>query len=102
MINIYSKIFVAGHKGMVGSSILRILKKKGYKNLITIEKKKLDLRNQLLVKKFFEEKKPHAVIIAAAKVGGIKANMNYPADFIYDNLQIQSNLISTSYIQFNS
>ena len=96
MINIYSKIFVAGHKGMVGSSILRILKKKGYKNLITIEKKKLDLRNQLLVKKFFEEKKPHAVIIAAAKVGGIKANMNYPADFIYDNLQIQSNLISTS------
>lgn len=97
MINIYSKIFVAGHKGMVGSSILRILKKKGYKNLITIEKKKLDLRNQLLVKKFFEEKKPHAVIIAAAKVGGIKANMNYPADFIYDNLQIQSNLISTSY-----
>ena len=97
MINNQSKIFIAGHKGMLGSSILRILKKKGYKNLITIEKKKLDLRNQLLVKKFFEEKKPHAVIIAAAKVGGIKANMNYPADFIYDNLQIQSNLISTSY-----
>ena len=62
-----------------------------------MKKKKLDLRNQLLVKNFFEEKKPHAVIIAAAKVGGIKANMNYPADFIYDNLQIQSNLISTSY-----
>ena len=97
MINNQSKIFIAGHKGMLGSSILRILRKKGYKNLITIEKKKLDLRNQLLVKKFFEEKKPHAVIIAAAKVGGIKANMNYPADFIYDNLQIQSNLISTSY-----
>ena len=97
MINNQSRIFIAGHKGMLGSSILRILKKKGYKNLITIEKKKLDLRNQLLVKKFFEEKKPHAVIIAAAKVGGIKANMNYPADFIYDNLQIQSNLISTSY-----
>ena len=97
MINNQSKIFIAGHKGMLGSSILRILKKKGYKNLITIEKKKLDLRNQLLVKNFFKEKKPHAVIIAAAKVGGIKANMNYPADFIYDNLQIQSNLISTSY-----
>ncbi len=97
MINNQSKIFIAGHKGMLGSSILRILRKKGYKNLITIEKKKLDLRNQLLVKKFFEEKKPHAVIIAAAKVGGIKANMNYPANFIYDNLQIQSNLISTSY-----
>lgn len=97
MINNQSRIFIAGHKGMLGSSILRILRKKGYKNLITIEKKKLDLRNQLLVKKFFEEKKPHAVIIAAAKVGGIKANMNYPADFIFDNLQIQSNLISTSY-----
>ena len=97
MINNQSKIFIAGHKGMLGSSILRILKKKGYKNLITIEKKKLDLRNQLLVKNFFKEKKPHAVIIAAAKVGGIKANMNYPAEFIYDNLQIQSNLISTSY-----
>ena len=97
MINNQSRIFIAGHKGMLGSSILRILRKKGYKNLITIEKKKLDLRNQLLVKNFFEEKKPHAVIIAAAKVGGIKANMNYPADFIYDNLQIQSNLISTSY-----
>ncbi len=97
MINIYSKIFIAGHKGMLGSSILRILKKRGYKNLITIEKKKLDLRKQLLVKKFFKKNKPNAVIIAAAKVGGIKANMDYPADFIYDNLQIQTNLISASY-----
>ena len=97
MINIDSKIFIAGHKGMLGSSILRILKKRGYKNLITIEKKKLDLRKQLLVKKFFKKNKPNAVIIAAAKVGGIKANMDYPANFIYDNLQIQSNLISASY-----
>ena len=97
MINIHSKIFIAGHKGMLGSSILRILKKKGYKNLITIDKKKLDLRNQALVQNFFKTKKPDAVIIAAAKVGGIKANMNYPADFIYDNLQIQINLISESY-----
>tara|TARA_B100000579_G_scaffold435695_1_gene459623 strand:+ start:2451 stop:3389 length:939 start_codon:yes stop_codon:yes gene_type:complete len=97
MINNQSRIFIAGHKGMLGSSIFRILKKKGYKNLITVEKKKLDLRNQLSVKKFFKEQKPHAVIIAAAKVGGIKANINYPADFIYDNLQIQTNLISTSY-----
>ena len=97
MINIHSKIFIAGHKGMLGSSILRILKKKGYKNLITIDKKKLDLRNQALVQNFFKTKKPHAVIIAAAKVGGIKANMNYPADFIHDNLQIQTNLISESY-----
>ena len=97
MINIDSKIFIAGHKGMLGSSILRILKKRGYKNLITIEKKKLDLRKQLLVKKFFKKNKPNAVIIAAAKVGGIKANMDYPANFIYDNLLIQSNLISASY-----
>jgi len=97
MINIHSKIFIAGHKGMLGSSILRILKRKGYKNLITVEKKKLDLRNQALVKNFFKKKKLDAVIIAAAKVGGIKANMNYPANFINDNLQIQTNLISSSY-----
>ena len=97
MINIHSKIFIAGHKGMLGSSVFRILKKKGYKNLIIIDKKKLDLINQLSVKIFFKKKKPHAVIIAAAKVGGIKANMDYPANFINDNLQIQTNLISSSY-----
>ncbi len=97
MINIHSKIFVAGHKGMLGSSILRILKQKGYKNLITIDKKKLDLRDQKSVKKFLKRKKPRAVIIAAAKVGGIRANINYPANFITDNLQIQTNLISASY-----
>ena len=97
MINIHSKIFVAGHKGMLGSSILRILKQKGYKNLITIDKKKLDLRDQKSVKKFLKRKKPRAVIIAAAKVGGIKANINYPANFISDNLQIQTNLISSSH-----
>ena len=98
MININSKIFLTGHKGMLGSSILRLLKKKGYKKIITINKKKLDLRNQDLVKKFFKIKKPDAVIIAAAKVGGIKANMDYPADFITENLQIQTNLILNSYI----
>ena len=97
MINIRSKIFVAGHKGMLGSSILRILKKKGYKNLITVEKKKLDLRSQKSVEKFFRTKKPEVVIIAAAKVGGIKANIDYPANFINDNLQIQTNLISSSF-----
>ena len=97
MINIHSKIFIAGHKGMLGSSLLRVLSKNGYKNLITIDKKKLDLRNQQSVKKFLKKKKPHVVIIAAAKVGGIKANMNYPASFINDNLQIQTNLISSSY-----
>ena len=97
MINVNSKIFVAGHKGMLGSSILRILKQKGYKNLITIDKKRLDLRNQNSVRRFLKKKKPQAVIIAAAKVGGIKANINFPANFINDNLQIQTNLISASY-----
>ena len=97
MINNQSKIFVAGHKGMLGSSIIRILKKKGYKNLVTIDKKKLDLKNQIAVKKFFKIKKLDAVIIAAAKVGGIKANINYPANFISDNLQIQTNLITSSH-----
>ena len=97
MINLNSKIFIAGHNGMLGSSILRIMKKKGYKKLITIDKKKLDLKNQNEVKKFFKNKKPDAVIIAAAKVGGIKANIDYPADFISENLQIQTNLISSSH-----
>ena len=97
MIDFNSKIFVAGHNGMLGSSILRVLKKKGYKKIITIEKNKLDLRNQLSVKNFFNQKKPDGVIIAAAKVGGIKANVKYPANFISDNLQIQTNLISSSY-----
>ena len=82
---------------MLGSSVLRILKDKGYKHLITVKKKELDLRNQVLVKKFFKKKKIDVVIIAAAKVGGIKANMDYPANFIQDNLQIQTNLISSSY-----
>lgn len=97
MINTKSRIFIAGHKGMLGSSILRKFKKKGYKKLIIIDKKKLDLRNQNSVKNFFKIKKPDVVIIAAAKVGGIKANIEYPADFIKDNLQIQTNLISSSY-----
>jgi len=97
MINFNTKIFIAGHKGMLGSSILRILKKKGYKKIITISKKKLDLRNQKSVENFFKVSKPKIVIIAAAKVGGIKANINYPANFINDNLQIQTNLISSSF-----
>ena len=98
MININSKVFIAGHNGMLGSSIFRTLKKKGYKKIITVDKKKLDLRNQIAVKKFIKINKPDAVIIAAAKVGGIKANIRYPANFISDNLQIQTNLISSSHI----
>ena len=97
MINVNSKVFIAGHNGMLGSSIFRILKKKGYKKIIIVDRKKLDLRNQIAVKKFFKIRKPDAVIIAAAKVGGIKANIKYPANFISDNLQIQTNLISSSY-----
>ncbi len=98
MINIKSKVFIAGHNGMLGSSIFRKLKKKGYKNIITINRKKLDLRNQNAVEKFFKNRKPDVVIIAAAKVGGIKANIEYPANFISDNLQIQTNLISLSHL----
>ena len=97
MISKKSKIFLAGYKGMVGSAVLDTLKSRNYSNIITIEKKKLDLRNQNKVKKFLEKKRPHAVIVAAAKVGGIYANNEYKADFIYDNLQIQNNLINGSY-----
>ena len=97
MINKNSKIFLAGHNGMLGSSILRVLKKRGYKKIITVNKKRLDLRNQDSVRKFFKIKKPDAVIIAAAKVGGIKANIDYPTYFITDNLLIQTNLILNSF-----
>ena len=97
MISKSSKIFLAGHNGMVGSSILRVFKSRGYKKIITINKKNVDLRNQKSVNKFFKKNKPEAVIIAAAKVGGIKANINYPADFITDNILIQTNLILNSF-----
>ena len=97
-INKNSKIFLAGHKGMIGSAILRLLKKKNYKNIFTIDKKKLDLRNQLKVNNYLNKIKPDAVIIAAARVGGIKANNENKAEFIYDNLSIQTNLIHGSYI----
>ena len=83
---------------MLGSSILRKLKKKGYKRIITVDRKKLDLRNQDAVRKYLKITKPDAVIVAAAKVGGIKANIKYPADFISENLQIQINLISSSHV----
>lgn len=92
-----SKIFVAGHRGMVGSAIVRKLKKEGYDNLVLRTSSELDLRNQLAVKKFFEEEKPEYVFLAAAKVGGIVANNTYRAEFIYDNLMIQNNIIHESY-----
>ena len=92
------KIFLAGHKGLVGSAILRKLKKKGYKKIITEDKKKIKLLNQHEVFKFLRKNKPQIVIIAAARVGGIHANSVYGGDFIYENLQIQNNLIHSSYL----
>ena len=97
-LNKNSKIFLAGHKGMVGSAILKKLKKKGYQKIITIEKKSLDLRDQKRVFYFLRKIRPKAVIIAAAKVGGILANNKFRAEFIYDNLTIQNNIIHGSYI----
>jgi len=97
MINKNSKIYVAGHNGLVGSAILRKLKEKKYKNIITVERKKLDLLNQKDVFSFFKRQKPDLVIIAAAKVGGVYHNNLDRADFIYENLQIQNNLIYGSF-----
>ncbi|MEO5967415.1 MAG: GDP-L-fucose synthase [Ferruginibacter sp.] len=94
---ITDKIYVAGHTGLVGSSILRLLKLKGYHNLVTRTSQELDLRNNFLVSEFFEEERPKFVFLAAAKVGGIMANQSYPADFIYDNLMIQTNIINNAY-----
>ena len=90
-------IFLAGHNGLVGSAIHRKLLKKKYKNIITIDRKKLDLLNQQAVFNFIKRKKPKIVIIAAAKVGGVHHNNIHGADFIYENLQIQSNLIHSSF-----
>jgi GDP-L-fucose synthase len=91
------KIYVAGHQGMVGSSIVRNLKMKGYSNIVSRSHKELDLTNQADVNQFFEEEKPQQVYLAAAKVGGIHANDTYPADFIYINLMIEANLIHAAY-----
>lgn len=92
-----SKIYVAGHRGLVGSAIVRNLESKGYKNIIYRTSKELDLTNQQDVNKFFDYEKPEYVFLAAAKVGGIHANNTYPADFIYENLMIQSNVIKASH-----
>ena len=93
-----SKIYIAGHNGMVGSSIIRILKRNNFKNIYFFSSKELNLTNQSQVIKMFTDIKPEYVFICAAKVGGIKANDDYSAEFIYENLMIQSNLIHTSYI----
>ena len=95
--NTTTKIYIAGHKGMVGSAIWRSLEAKGYTNLIRKTSTELDLTNQTLVNAFFKQEKPEVVIAAAARVGGILANQNYPYQFLMQNLQIQNNLIDASH-----
>ncbi|MDP3622092.1 MAG: GDP-L-fucose synthase [Polynucleobacter sp.] len=93
-----AKIYIAGHRGMVGSAIVRNLKAKGFTNMVTRTHAELDLTNQAAVKDFFETEKPDQVYLAAAKVGGIYANNTFPAEFIYDNLMVQSNVIHQAFL----
>ena len=92
-----SKIYVAGHRGLVGSAIVRKLKNEGFDNLILKTHLELDLSNQAAVDAFFNKERPDYVFLAAAKVGGILANSTYPAEFIYNNLMISTNIINSSY-----
>src|SRR4051794_11937880 len=92
-----ARIYIAGHRGLVGSAIMRCLQATGYTNIITQTHAELELMDRLAVQNFFEQEKPEYVFLAAAKVGGILANSTYPADFIYQNLQIQNNVIHESY-----
>ena len=92
-----AKIYIAGHNGLVGSAVLRKLKYEGYENLVYRSSKELDLRNRVEVTRFFEEEKPEYVYLCAARVGGIYANVTKPAEFIYDNLMIQCDVIDESY-----
>ena len=98
MVNLKSKIYVAGHNGLVGSAIVRKLKEKGYKKIITANRSTLDLANQAKVFKFLKRKRPQFIFIAAAKVGGIYSNNKYKGQFIYENIIIQSNLIHSAYL----
>mgnify|MGYP000058196440 FL=1 len=98
MISKKSKIYVAGHKGLVGSAVVRRLKAQGFKNILTVNKKKLDLKDQKKTFNFLKKNKPNYVIICAAKVGGILANNVFRGEFIYDNLQIQNNLIHNAFL----
>jgi GDP-L-fucose synthase len=93
----FESVYVAGHRGLVGSALLRNLQKHGYRNLIVRTRNELDLRNTGTVRKFFATNRPDAVVMAAARVGGIKANNDRPVDFLLENLQIQNNLISASF-----
>ena len=95
--NLNDKIYIAGHNGLVGSAIFRLLQKKGFNNILTRSRDELNLTNQKQVNNFFKKEKPDYVILAAAKVGGIHANNIYPADFIYQNLMIETNVINSAY-----
>jgi GDP-L-fucose synthase len=97
LMNKDSKIYVVGHRGLVGSAIMRKLQQEGYTNIITRTHKELDLTNQAQTQEFFKKEKPEYVFLAAAKVGGINANDTYPADFAYINTMIESNVIKASY-----
>jgi GDP-L-fucose synthase len=97
MMNKSDKIFVAGHRGMVGSAIVRWLESEGFNNLLTRERSELDLANESSVAKFFAQERPTIVIVAAAKVGGIKANDDFPVEFLLENLQIQNNVVRSAY-----
>jgi GDP-L-fucose synthase len=97
MMNKSEKIFVAGHRGMVGSAVVRRLETEGFPNPLVCDRSELDLRNEGAVARFFAEQKPGVVILAAAKVGGIKANNDYPVEFLLENLRIQNNVIHASY-----
>ena len=92
------KIYIAGHRGMVGSAILRKLKTQGFNNFVFRTSQELDLRNQVEVEEFFRKEKPDYVFLAAAKVGGILANNTYRGEFLYDNLMIQNNVIHNAYL----
>src|SRR5947209_18792376 len=91
------KIFVAGHRGMVGSAVMRRLKAEAFSNVATRGRAQLDLTNESAVAKFFKEERPHIVLVAAAKVGGIKANNDFPVEFLLENLRIQNNVIRSAY-----
>jgi len=96
--NLNTKIYVAGHRGMVGSAIVRNLQAKGFNNIVTRTHAELDLTNQAAVQQFFETERPNQVYLAAARVGGIHANNTYPAEFIYDNLMVQNNIIHQAFL----
>ncbi len=98
MMNKSDKIYIAGHRGLAGSALYRLLVKEGYTNIVTRTRSELDLTDQLSVAEFFDKEKPDYVFLAAAKVGGINYNKTYPANFIYENLMIQTNVIHSSYV----